>query len=253
MGLGREAGESKYFPPNYNPNLVPRAPKRGRNDAHQVRIMMPFGLQCDRCGEWIAQGKKFNSKKQNVEGETYLGIQIIRLMVKCPRCVSDIAIKTDPQNFDYKVEYGAIRKYEHHVSERKKADEEAAEKGKEEGDTIAEHNRKVQESKKEMSQLERLEELRYMSATAASVSQEQALKAVQEKYNRELQALEDEDAQEAAAVFRKRERETKKKELEDLATDDWAPVVEPEANGDDTPGIPVVAKKKKKEKKEKKE
>jgi len=50
-------------------------------------------LRCNTCGEYIYKGKKFNSKKETVEDEDYLGIQIHRFYIRCPRCVAVIAFK----------------------------------------------------------------------------------------------------------------------------------------------------------------
>lgn len=52
-----------------------------------------FYDRCDNCGEYIYKGKKFNSRKEDVEDEYYLGLRIFRFYIKCPRCVSEIAFK----------------------------------------------------------------------------------------------------------------------------------------------------------------
>lgn len=59
-----------------------------------------------------ASGTKFNSRLENAAGEDYLGIQVVRLYIKCPRCSAEIALKTDPKNSDYILEAGATRNYE---------------------------------------------------------------------------------------------------------------------------------------------
>jgi hypothetical protein len=61
------------------------------------------------CG-WV--GTKFNSRKEDAEGENYLGIQIFRFYFRCSKCSAEITMKTDPQNSDYTVEHGASRNYE---------------------------------------------------------------------------------------------------------------------------------------------
>jgi len=47
--------------------------------------------RCNTCGEYIYKGKKFNARKETVEGEDYYGIKIFRY------CHSDIynAPRTD--------------------------------------------------------------------------------------------------------------------------------------------------------------
>eukprot|EP00659_Diplonema_papillatum_P021573 gene21573-33190_t len=140
MGLGREAGETKYYPPNFDPALLPKP--LSKKGPQQVRMMMPVGVQCLNCGEWIPENKKFASIKEKVEGETYLGLTIFRLIIKCPRCSNEIALKTDLEHYDYNVEYGASKNYQHYKAVEKEAAQEAAKKAETAGDTLAAHNRK---------------------------------------------------------------------------------------------------------------
>lgn len=39
-------------------------------------------FRCKTCGEYIYKGKKFNARKEDVEGEDYLGIRIYRFYIK---------------------------------------------------------------------------------------------------------------------------------------------------------------------------
>jgi hypothetical protein len=48
-------------------------------------MMIPFSLQCEKCGEFMYRGKKFNSRKEDVHGEDYLGIRKYRFYIKCVR------------------------------------------------------------------------------------------------------------------------------------------------------------------------
>eukprot|EP00756_Hemistasia_phaeocysticola_P031434 Hpha_TRINITY_DN16352_c0_g2::TRINITY_DN16352_c0_g2_i2::g.58059::m.58059 len=170
MGLGREAGDHKYVGPDFDPSMTPRVPRQQRDNFSTVRMMMPMGVQCNECGEWIAEGKKFNSKKSKVEGANYLKIQIWRITIKCPRCCQEINLKTDPKNFDYEVESGASRLYQHHRSEKLKSDAaEEAEKEKE-GDMLTIQNQKVEQAQKEMRELEQLEKLQYAEVSFMSSS-----------------------------------------------------------------------------------
>lgn len=52
--------------------------------------MAPFNMRCTTCGEYIYRGKKFNARKEDVLGKTYLGIQIYRFYIKCTKCLAEI-------------------------------------------------------------------------------------------------------------------------------------------------------------------
>merc|ERR1712032_1028335 len=89
----------------------------------EVRMMLPFNIQCIKCGEYMYRGKKFNSKKEDVDDDDmYLGIKKFRFHMKCSGCGSMFSIKTDPENGDYEVEIGCKRLFE--VWKKTDADEE---------------------------------------------------------------------------------------------------------------------------------
>ncbi|EPB67731.1 hypothetical protein ANCCEY_13178 [Ancylostoma ceylanicum] len=44
--------------------------------------MTPFNMQCNTCHEYIYKGKKFNMKRETVEGEDYLGLRLFRFYFK---------------------------------------------------------------------------------------------------------------------------------------------------------------------------
>ena len=71
-------------------------------------MMIPFSLQCIKCGEYMYRGKKFNSRKEDVIGDDYLGIKKYRFYIKCCVCNNEIAFKTDPKNQDYVCESGSF-------------------------------------------------------------------------------------------------------------------------------------------------
>lgn len=102
---------NRYVPPDFDPSLVPRI-KRVKNKLTEVRMMLPFSLRCNTCGEYMYQGKKFNSKKEDIVGETYMGIRKYRFYIKCSVCSAEITFKTDPKNSDYECEHGASRNFE---------------------------------------------------------------------------------------------------------------------------------------------
>ena len=92
---------NKYFPPDFDPDLIPRR-KGPRNSQQVVRLMAPFSMyvclsvyeckpctyayvysrRCNTCGEYIYKGKKFNARKETVDGEDYYGIKIFRFYIK---------------------------------------------------------------------------------------------------------------------------------------------------------------------------
>lgn len=158
---------NKYYHIDFDPALIPRR-KGGKNDQLKVRMMMPMSVRCNTCGNYIYKGTKFNSRKETA-GD-YLGIPIYRLYFKCSRCSAEITIKTDPQNSDYVVELGATKNYEHKKDEHKAMDEFRQEKlAKETGDAMTAMETKAFDNKREMEDLDRLDELRAISTMHSKV------------------------------------------------------------------------------------
>jgi hypothetical protein len=112
------------------------------------------------------RGKKFNSKKEDVEGPEgmYLGIRIFRFYMKCTRCNAEFSICTDPKNGDYTCETGVSRNFEiwkeeeaHDDKERKIQEEE------EQGDAMRRLENRTEDSKREMDQLDALDEIKALN------------------------------------------------------------------------------------------
>ncbi|KAK0539821.1 Pre-mRNA-splicing factor cwf16 [Tilletia horrida] len=102
---------NKYFPPDFDPSKIARR-KMAADRQQVVRLMAPYSMRCNTCGEYIYKGKKFNARKETVQGENYYGIRIFRFYIKCTRCSAEITFKTDPRNTDYVAEHGASRNFE---------------------------------------------------------------------------------------------------------------------------------------------
>merc|ERR1711894_665454 len=71
-----------------------------------------MGMRCTTCGEYIYKGRKFNSRKEDVDDMNHLGLRIYRFYIKCTACLSEISFRTDPANTDYVLEAGATRNFE---------------------------------------------------------------------------------------------------------------------------------------------
>jgi hypothetical protein len=166
--MGERKVLNKYIPPDFDPALVPRGTKLSAKDGTvDVRMMLPFTLQCDNCHTFLYRGRKFNSKKEPMGGAEgkYLGITRWRFYIKCTHCSRPITFLTDPQNADYELESGGTRNYEmkkdqeeHTAAQLAELDHKAA------INPMAALESRVVESKKEMADLDNLEEIRAMNA-----------------------------------------------------------------------------------------
>jgi rubredoxin len=164
-------------------------------------------MRCETCGDYIYKGKKFNARKERVEGDDYLGIHIFRFYIRCPRCASEITFKTDPKNSDYVAEHGAQRNFEPW-----REDEEASEEKKVEREQEEENNpmkaleNRTMESKREMDILDALDEIRTKNAQIERVDAEVLLdkifKTKQAQKEKIARQQEDEDDAIAKAIFK---------------------------------------------------
>ncbi|WVR05704.1 hypothetical protein IAU60_002728 [Kwoniella sp. DSM 27419] len=142
-----------------------------------IRLMAPFSMRCNRCGEYVYKGKKFNARKETAQGEEYYGIKIFRFYIKCPMCSSEITFKTDPKNADYICEQGATRNFENWSEADKNAgampdaaaDDDYDSDGnpredKVERDAMADLERSQEQSRREMEAMDELADLRQRNA-----------------------------------------------------------------------------------------
>ncbi|XP_045465043.1 splicing factor YJU2-like [Harmonia axyridis] len=151
---------NKYYPPDFDPSKIPRM-KLPKNRQYTVRLMAPFNMRCETCGEYIYKGKKFNARKEDVENEDYLGIRIYRFYIKCTRCLQEISFKTDPKSTDYVIEAGATRNFMAlKLAEEQALREEEEAKEEEANNPMKLLENRTKQSKNEIDLLESLEEIK---------------------------------------------------------------------------------------------
>lgn len=78
--MGERKVLNKYYPPDFDPAKLPKGKRQDRNEM-KVRMMLPMSVRCKTCGNFMYKGTKFNTRKEDVEGETYLGIQVIGILI----------------------------------------------------------------------------------------------------------------------------------------------------------------------------
>ncbi|KAK6623730.1 protein CWC16 [Polyplax serrata] len=194
---------NKYYPPDFDPSKIPRM-KLAKNRQYTVRLMAPFNMRCATCGEYIYKGKKFNARKEDVEGEDYLGIRIFRFYIKCTRCLQEISFRTDPKNTDYEIEAGATRNF----MALKLAEEQAQ---REKDERVADEatnpmkllENRTKQSKQELELLESLEELKDLNKRQRAIDYDTILSQYEVKTEAE-QELEDEEF--IKSIFKKEKK-----------------------------------------------
>ncbi|XP_044593618.1 splicing factor YJU2 isoform X2 [Cotesia glomerata] len=197
---------NKYYPPDFDPSKIPRM-KLAKNRQYTVRLMAPFNMRCKTCGEYIYKGKKFNARKEDVEGSDYLGIRIYRFYIKCTRCLQEISFKTDPQNTDYEIEAGATRNFMALKLAEEQAKREEDEKNEEEASNPMKLlEKRTQQSKQELEVLESLEDLKDLKSRQQTIDYDQMLQQYDTQADRErtLKEQEELDEQEVQSIFGKK-------------------------------------------------
>ena len=75
-------------------------------------VEAPIGIRTVSCRNLTSNSFADYLGLQDVEGENYLGIQLLRFYFRCAACSAEFILKTDPANTDYTMEKGATRNYE---------------------------------------------------------------------------------------------------------------------------------------------
>ncbi|KAJ3375340.1 hypothetical protein GGF31_004458 [Allomyces arbusculus] len=209
---------NKYFPPNFDPSKIPRR-KKDKNAGpkkHKVRLMAPFSMQCNTCGEYIYKGKKFNANKETVEGETYHSIKIFRFYIRCPKCHAEITFKTDPANIDYVAESGAVRNFEpwrdQEVIDTQSKTLRALD---EELNPMRALENKTDDAKREMELMDLLDEVRTRNARIDAVSEDAAIDRLVAMAAQSEQEVEEELDRLAHEAFRGAAKSRSKSRSED--------------------------------------
>eukprot|EP01006_Ploeotia_vitrea_P006163 TRINITY_DN12445_c0_g1_i1.p1 TRINITY_DN12445_c0_g1~~TRINITY_DN12445_c0_g1_i1.p1 ORF type:complete len:282 (-),score=45.80 TRINITY_DN12445_c0_g1_i1:172-1017(-) len=250
--MGERKVQNKYYPPDFDPSKIP---KGVRKRSHKVRMMMPMSVQCNACGEYIYNGKKFNALIEPVSNEDYLGIAIYRLAIRCPNCSNNITIKTDPANCDYICETGATRNFEPWRAHNLEEAEREALRDEARKDVMWNLEAKTYDAQKEMDSLEQLDELKSMRARQSQLSTEEILSrnktaTVVEKKPTEDKMTEEEEEEYKAALKEREDNAAKKKKEALLGGPNLVAAAKPAAKRtNDLLGGSIVVKKPAKKKK----
>ncbi|CAI9759346.1 unnamed protein product [Fraxinus pennsylvanica] len=193
--MGERKVLNKYYPPDFDPAKIPR-PQQPKKKQFPTRNMLPMSIRCTTCGNYMYKGTKFNSRKEEAIGETYLGIRVFRFYIKCSKCSAEITFKTDPQNSDYALECGATRNFEPWRAEKKNRNIDDM------GDAMKSLENRYLDSRRELDILVALDDIKSMNSRHGRVSIDSTLEALQRKNEGNERKLEEEDEALIESVFK---------------------------------------------------
>lgn len=197
----------KYIPPDFDPSKLGRNKGPKSDKLPTVRLMTPMSMRCTRCGTFIPKSKKFNARKQTIDGETYLGIQIFRFFFRCPGCSGEVSFKTDPKNMDYKAEAGAVRNFEpwreNHVEETDEERLQRLEAEEQDVDAMKDLEAKMHDAQRDMAVADALDEIRAQNARNERAADFGQVSTVTDTADNDRERQEREDAEAARMAFQR--------------------------------------------------
>ena len=161
--MGERKVINKYYPPDFDPEAVSKI-RRAKDKQTKVRLMLPMSIRCSSCGNFVYRGTKFNAKKETVEGEDYLGIRLFRFYFNCPNCSATLAMKTDPKNSDYVMEFGATRNNDPWQPTQEEREQEEAQPDEELMDKMELLEQQAKKRKEENDIMTALDEMKVLRA-----------------------------------------------------------------------------------------
>lgn len=206
---------NKYYPTDYDPSKVKRE-KRDKSKPQQakVRIALPMNITCSNCRNFMARGSKFNSRKETVEAEAYLGQKVFRFYFRCKRCFQELTIKTDPKNSDYVAEHNCKAGYVHHkASMEEEAQEEAEKEDLEQFDKMKALEMKSMESLRDAEVSEAIDTVLTMHAQRQLIGAAELLKRALDCTIEEIDSEDEFDEEELAELHAMQQYQANKNKL----------------------------------------
>jgi len=204
-----------------------RQGEKGKPELMNIRMMFPFTMICDSCGEYNYTGTKFTSKVERIKGESFLGMTIFRFYGRCKHCWSEFTFKTDPKHSDYTMESGGKRTYEAwHDADQAETTLKRTKEEQREHDAMLALEQKSVDVQAEMQRIEDLDAIRTMNKRLGDRDDtiEKALEMVFAK-EEERQAQKKEDEEDADGVpeelreFREAQELKRRQRLDDEVED----------------------------------